>query len=349
MQIASYTSHLTATPGRLGFLAALLLVSIWVLLPLKVSPPSTHPTTTDIHNAQPSPDKVESAIPSPTVAVASPPTDRPLIVYAYAESAAARENFQFFLGQGLHGAADFVFIFNGNTNASDLVPVLPHIRIVKRENTCFDLGAIGEVLRTDDLWKKYKRFITMNASIRGPFLPTWASSTCWSDLFLNKVTEHNKLVGMTLNCQPRPHVQSMIFATDHVGMAILLDPGLATTSVDDEHGKKEDPVGLSGCYNDWHKAVHAEIGTTGLIIRAGYKVDVMMTSLHSEKGAEEYCKAHPESGDLLWNNRYFGGNIHPYETVFMKTNRDVEKPLMASLTAWHLKMNISSYDTCGRG
>jgi hypothetical protein len=93
--------------------------------------------------------------------------------------------------KGIHEHADYIFIFNGETDASDLVPSNPSTRIVRRGNTCFDLGAMGEVLREGDTWKKYKRFITMNASIRGPFLPTWSSAS-WSDLFLNKITEKVK-------------------------------------------------------------------------------------------------------------------------------------------------------------
>ena len=93
---------------------------------------------------------------------------------------------------GLHRRADFIFIFNGATNASDLVPRSPNIRIIERGNTCYDLGTFGEVLRDGVLWKKYTNFITMNASIRGPFLPTWISS-CWTDLFLNKITSKVKV------------------------------------------------------------------------------------------------------------------------------------------------------------
>lgn len=115
-------------------------------------------------------------------------SDRPLILYAYAESESARENLRFFLNKGVHGAADFVFIFNGETTAVDTIPEAENIRVVQRSNTCFDLGAFGEVLRADDLWRRYKRFITLNASIRGPFLPIW-SSDCWSDMFLNRVTD----------------------------------------------------------------------------------------------------------------------------------------------------------------
>ncbi|KAK3681571.1 hypothetical protein B0T22DRAFT_298519 [Podospora appendiculata] len=378
-----------STQSRLSLLTVVLLISVWWILSLNLSAqtdPSNISQTPSKVDGIPAPPKHVEPLPLPTIpdpsqpeeptlpeppVAPSPPaeplpvttatqplapaaptstaaTDRPLIVYAYAESDAARVNLEFFLAKGLHGAADFVFIFNGQTTATTLVPNLPNIRVVERANTCFDLGAIGEVLREGDLWKKYKRFITMNASIRGPFLPMW-SSGCWSDLYLRKVTDTNKLVGMTLNCIPRMHIQSMIFATDDIGMGLLLDPALATSaSVDDQFGTKDNPVGLSGCYADWNAAVHAEVGTTSLITNAGYTVDAFMTSLRSEATPEEYCRAHPESGDMLWDKRYFGSNIHPYETVFIKANRDVDAKLIESMTAWHLRVKTSGFDSCGR-
>lgn len=141
-----------------------------------------------------------------------------LILYAYKESANARENL--ILDQGLHGSADFT---NGDRDAADLISKEGNIRVIQRPNVCFDLGAFGEVLRKDDIWKKYRRFITMNASLRGPFLPYWTKQ-CWSDAYLERVTSDVKLVGMTVNCGPRPYVQSMFWATDDVGMKLLLDP-----------------------------------------------------------------------------------------------------------------------------
>jgi hypothetical protein len=115
-----------------------------------------------------------------------------LILYAYKESENARQNLEFFLSQGLHSAADFIFILNGDTDAAYLIPQESHIRIIHRPNTCFDLGAFGEVLRKHDLWRGYKRFITLNASLRGPFIPAW-SDKCWSDAYLERVTDDVKV------------------------------------------------------------------------------------------------------------------------------------------------------------
>lgn len=273
---------------------------------------------------------------------------RPLILYAYAESETARENFKFFLEKGIHGGADFIFIFNGETDAMSLVPEGPNIKIIRRENTCFDLGGMGEVLRQDDIWKQYKRFITMNASIKGPFLPRYDSTSCWTDIFLGRITDTVKLVGTTVNCQPSPHVQSMLWATDDIGMGILLDPALAHSVPQEDHwGTVDDPVGLSFCHETMDAAVHSELGSTRLITSQGYKVDVLMTAYELSAGAgiEEYCK-NGQFEDVLYDKKYYGANIHPYETVFIKANRDIDAILVGKMTEWHLRNGHSSWDTC---
>ncbi|KAI1379563.1 hypothetical protein F4677DRAFT_409685 [Hypoxylon crocopeplum] len=263
----------------------------------------------------------------------SPPVrkpDPPLILYAYKESENARENIKFFLDQGLHGSADFIFILNGETDIADLIPRENNIRVIQRPNSCFDLGAFGEVLRKGALWKKYKRFITMNASIRGPFLPYY-SKRCWSDAYLERVTEDVKLVGMTVNCGPRPHVQSMIWATDDVGMELLLYPP-ANASKPDIYGTARDTVAFGGCYKEFHQAIHAEIGATGVIRNAGYKVSAMMSAFQGEQYLDK-CREHPK--DLLFDGRYFGTNIHPYETIFFKANRGIDPVTLELLTQLH--------------
>jgi hypothetical protein len=101
-------------------------------------------------------------------------------------------NLEFFIAHALHDAADFIFIFNGDTDAMNLLPNATNINFVHRPNECYDMGAYASVLVKDDLYKQYKRFIMMNASIRGPFIPYW-SNGCWSDMYLNKVTDSVKV------------------------------------------------------------------------------------------------------------------------------------------------------------
>lgn len=70
--------------------------------------------------------------------------------------------------------------------------------IVKRENTCCDLGAHAEVLSAErdggrrPLRDSYKQFILLNAEVRGPFVPHW-SRECWSEAYLGRLSEKVKV------------------------------------------------------------------------------------------------------------------------------------------------------------
>ena len=260
--------------------------------------------------------------------------DRPLILYSYYETINARINAVFFIRHGLHSAADFIFIINGESNISDLLPPnAPNIKVVHRKNECFDIGSFGDVLLANnkELLKKYTKFILMNASIRGPFLPKW-SSDCWSDLYLQKITSEVKLVGMTYNCFPARHVQSMILATDNIGMQILMGENSNSSQ------------GLSGCYIEKVDAIRTELSLSRMIEDATYKYDVMMTGTASSSDYFHEC-AHE---DVNWDKHYFGFNLHPYETIFVKANRRIDPVLLMTLTEWHNNQNYSSWGMCAQ-
>ncbi|RDW70062.1 hypothetical protein BP5796_08459 [Coleophoma crateriformis] len=285
--------------------------------------------------------------------------ERPLILYAYSETTSARTNLEFFIRHGLHAAADFIFILNGATDATTLIPLADNIRYVQRANDCYDLGAFAEVLTHDDLYKNYKKFIMLNASIRGPFLPYWAES-CWSDMYLKKVTDKVKLVGMTGNCWPVFHVQSMIWATDIVGLEVLLNPTKEQISAAEKYRPKStekrqfdaDPnsssrlaPGINHCFHTWSNAVNAEIDASQLVKAAGYGVDVMMSAYHKNEHYEDECDS-SANGDVLWEGKYEGTNVHPFETIFLKSNRDIDPVGMAKLTEWTDGRAYSSYNFC---
>lgn len=258
-----------------------------------------------------------------------PLSDVPLILYAYYETADTRPNLQFFISHALHPNAKFVFIFNGETDAEHLLPTnQPNIHYVKRSNTCFDLGAYAEVLKSNDstLIRQHTRFIMINASLRGPFIPFW-SRDCWSDAYLAKLSDEVKLVGMTMNCRddlPR-HVQSMILATDSLGLATLLTPD-----------------GIDNCPQDMNQAVAFETRLTSLIKANGYTVSVVMAMGNSYAGWVDVCA----NGDVTVPGAYDGMNIHPYETMFVKTKRGADPKTLELLTKWHDGSNYSSYDYC---
>lgn len=120
-----------------------------------------------------------------------------LIIYSYHETEEAATNFAFFRKHALHAKADFIIMINGE-HTLDLTSLhaLPNVRIVERENRCFDLGGYKETLEANmTLVNAYKRFMFINASLRGPFLPPWAGKTCWSDAYWDKLDARTKIVG----------------------------------------------------------------------------------------------------------------------------------------------------------
>jgi hypothetical protein len=304
-------------------------------------------------------------------------SDRPLIIYAYYETENARQNLEYFLAHGLHGAADFIFILNGDNHAEGIIPTRPNIRYIKRENDCYDLGAFAEVLTNGGLYRNYKKFITMNASIRGPFLP-YLSTGCWSDMFLSRVTEEVKvgfcfqnctilclysietnldfqLVGMTVNCQaPVPHIQSMIWATDRVGIETLLFPteeqidrlkGSLPPRKEDEPVPEMESPGINSCPHEYWKAVAIEVYATPLLKAAGYKIDAMMAAFHGSENYEDECTDYM---DVVYEGAYFGMNLHPYDSIFTKANRGglTGTYAMEKYSEWMKARKYSSYDYC---
>ena len=245
--------------------------------------------------------------------------NRDLILYSYHETPEAFRNFDFFLRHALHAKADFIIMLNGaHTLNLEHLRLLRNVRIVERANRCFDLGGFHEIL-TDDpaLIKRYRRFMFLNASLRGPFFPPWADRVCWSDAWWDKLDARVKVAGLTFNCANNipypPHLQSMILAFDQRTLEDILLPNMQ-------------------CYEDMTSAVRdGETAITGWITEAGGDVFAMESRFAAHAGPSrknttaflEWCVDTAESlktgpthwNDVLHTGLYEGSTLHPYETM----------------------------------
>jgi hypothetical protein len=131
----------------------------------------------------------------------------------------------------------------------------------------------------------------------------------------------------------------MIWATDIIGLDLLLNP-----PADPSQPEENQPVGINHCFSGWEEAVVGEVGASGIITRAGYKLDVMMAAFHGYDYVKK-CNS-SENGDVLWNGAYEGTTIHPYDTMFLKTNRDIDPTMVEKLTEWTDGSKYSSWDHC---
>lgn len=101
--------------------------------------------------------------------------------------------------------------------------------------------------------------------------------------------------------------------------------------------------GINSCPHKYWDAVAIEVYATPLLKAAGYRVSSMMAAFHSRDNYEDVCAHFP---NVLYENSYFGMTLHPFDTIFAKTNRDANALTIRLLTEWADGRKYSSYDYC---
>lgn len=233
------------------------------------------------------------------------------------------ENFQHFLLFGYDPRYQYCVLIAGECKVQ--LPQADNIKYIFVENKNNDFGGychlIKEVLDIDD----YDYFIFVNSSIRGPFLPSFVKDS-WVDLFINRLTEGVGLVGPTIcilspnneysrmyqseygGIPPYSHVQSTAYAMNQSTLKILVNSGF----YDENKVLSKSEVILK-----------YEIQLSQLVKKNGLNI----SSFLPEYSEINYLQAHDDinptssDGDPSMQSCYFGRTLHPYEVVFIKTNR----------------------------
>lgn len=160
-------------------------------------------------------------------------TKRALVIYAYYETPEARRNLDFFLQYGIverteDGVAmEYVIVINHDGQPPQIPRLagLPaFVAIINQPNSGSDMCAWHEVLgefEKSNLLREYAYFILMNASVRGPFLPSYVNRDAWPDIFFRMLTNTVGLAGLSMSCEIRFHLQSMLMVTDAVSLKVL--------------------------------------------------------------------------------------------------------------------------------
>lgn len=253
---------------------------------------------------------------------ASPPVDsqpsiddgRVLIIYVWANTdVQSLGNLKFFVEHGVRAAqqADYYFILqrvNNKTVDRKTLPELPpNAHYIDHANECYDFGTFGWFLsgKYTDV-SRYKYFILMNASIRGPFLVAYFDdeSTWWYRIYTQRLNDEVKLVGSTINCEHKPHVQSYLLVTDQVGLKLLLD----------------DKVGVFHCKKDYNDAVfNGEIGASQLLLHANYQIASLQVKYQGyDFRKKENWNCNNRVSPIFVDRSVDSLTHDPYELVFVK-------------------------------
>jgi hypothetical protein len=234
-----------------------------------------------------------------------------LVLYVYHE---INSNVLFFLEKGIFkdDNTDFIFINNG---CKEKLNLPEYILYFERENIGFDFGAWSDVLLTNDFYKKYDRFMFVNSSVLGPFIPQYYNDK-WVNIFWNGLKNNVKLFGCTINNgnifgkvngTHNSHVQSMVFCLEFQTLVFLIEKGVFTKNY----------------YSDKDKLIiDCEIGQSQFIIKNGWNIGCLMKHYQDYDFVDLNKNKHVKLlGDIQYEKAYFGNTIHPYEVIFLKTNR----------------------------
>ena len=233
------------------------------------------------------------------------------VIYVYRETESSKRNLQLFIENGIYKNDEIYYVFAINDHILSIpVPNAKNIKILKRENIGHDFGAWADCLNTlDSNNMSFKHYIFMNDTVAGPFLPRYINKEKWYKMFCSLLSIDVKLSGLTINHDPwnigRPdmqHVQSMMFCTDQTGLQILKRDIFSYR-----------PAEFQNIYKKSRKnfIIKFEIGMSQKILNQGYKIAALYVADALKK----------KTGDVWYDDKYFGSTINPFETMFIKANR----------------------------
>jgi len=205
---------------------------------------------------------------------------------------------------------DFIVISN-NKNNKFTVP--PYVKILPRDNIGYDFGGWSDALLTDNLYMNYEKFIIVNSSVIGPFLPPEFKGK-WTDIFLNGLKNNIKLFGCTINTCNDPinksHIQNYVCAMDKITLEYLIKCEIFSMT------------NYAKTYNEavWNK----EVLMSRKILENGWNIGCLLSYYKdvdftfTNKRPNQYVNLflndimYPKYMNKLWN---------VYELVFIKGNR----------------------------
>jgi hypothetical protein len=258
-----------------------------------------------------------------------------LVTYHYYEANEEyRTNLRYFLDHGYSPDLDFVIVVAGGTTVD--LPQAPNIRYEFVRNAHFDFGGfshvVNNVIRAGA--NSYDKYVFVNCSVRGPFLPSYWTQP-WVDPFLDLLQGDVRLAGSTI-CIPTPgrewsdrfkakhgwrepysHVQTMAYAMDRAALQFLIDKGF----YDQDMGRDKASA-----------IVDYEILLSQLVIQNGWNISCLLPEYRQVDYRQPHGDINPNSGegDPSFQGSYFGRSAHPFETLFVKTNRQVAPEALLS-------------------
>jgi hypothetical protein len=257
------------------------------------------------------------------------------IIYHYCEvDLKYKDNFIFFLSTAIRQQAEYFVYISGPCSVE--LPVFPNVRYKYIENKNHDFGGIVDFFKSEDV-NLYTAFLFVNSSVRGPFLPNYITQN-WDEIFTSRLSDNVGIVGSSINflhagnqysqsfkrqygfAEPYIHVQTTAYAISQGACLLLLKKGFFELTdmleKNDLINRYEILLSQILMHNDY--AISSILPTQEKITLSNKGVELNKTSMH---------------GDSLYRNAFYGRSVSPFESLFVKTNRNmISEKGLASFT-----------------
>jgi hypothetical protein len=243
------------------------------------------------------------------------------LLYAYYEkNELYKNNFTYFLENGILPEVDYYIIVNGKCTVK--IPHKLNIKVYFRENKGYDFGAYSYCIH-NHLKKEYDYYFFMNTSVIGPYLK---KKIPWYTPFLELFHKNVAIVGTSINIfetkdineiygkkNVYSHVQSMFFCIPQFYLNYL-------KKMDFFDEKK-----INEMTNILEVIVYKEVGLSQLAIQKGWNINCILDKyknldyVHLDKNINLSSKKY--GGDPYYEGAYFEETIDKYDVIFYKNNR----------------------------
>lgn len=186
---------------------------------------------------------------------------------------------------------------------------------VVRSPKCLDLETVRLVLK-DDVVKnldQYDYFIYVNSGVSGPS-KNWATMP-WTDAVLAPLDDRVKMTGLSLNCKGQPHIQSMMYAVDRLGLEAIQKSNAVFDCV-------KEPSPHAGMEEYMYIVNRYERGISNAVMDAGYGITSMMgPKVIVFKENRSLCVRRGDRWKAKFQKKDFGRLLDLSDTLFFKTSR----------------------------
>lgn len=279
-----------------------------------------------------------------------------LIMYLYREDPKTLLNLKFFIDHGIvnNEATEYIFIINDYHCSVDF-PNYPNVTILRKPNS-YDLPSYINALKAVNL-KHYQHFIFINSSCIGPFIPMYEKRH-WYEIFTQELSDKVKLVAPIIeipkdnygrealnglknieqNDSDIPFLHTYMFATDTVGIQVLIDYKALTENVDNQNLliHKYERLISSSLLNEGY-------GIKSLMLKYKHVDFSNKINWDSKKWSlsKKTCPEIPKN--------YDGIDVNPLEIIFVKNIRRKHsfRNWRASGISFSLQRIISNYKNWG--